>query len=126
MKIIVHRQQKYIGFPRNKFEYSINVKVDFSSGETELLEKYKGWHEPIQILADNQRIKGLLSVNAKVLSKDGAEWSDELIYEKLSDIPQIIADGFKGLFGNYRVREQWGQANADEVIKVEVLKEKNS
>jgi len=126
MKIIVSRKQTYHGFPRNKYEYFIHVKIDFASDETKLLEKYKGWHEPIRILTDNQLIKGLLSVSPMTLSKDGAEWSDELIYTALSDIPDVIGTRLKGLFGNYHVREQWGEANANEVIKVTTQKEKNS
>ena len=120
MKMSVHRQQKYRGFPLNKFEYSIHIKIDFTTRETELLEKYKGWYEQIGVLNDNKVVKGLLSVSAKTLSTDGAEWSDESVYETLSDIPQVIAHNLKGRFGNYHVREQWGGINANEVIEVDL------
>ena len=125
MKLIVSRRQTYHGFPLNKFEYFIRVKVDFTSEETQLLEKYKGWSEQVRLLSDNQLVKGMLSVSIKTLSKDGAEWSDESVYTTLSDIPDVIGTRLKGLFGNYHVREQWGEANANEVIKVATQKEKN-
>jgi hypothetical protein len=120
MKMIVERGQKHRGFPFNKFEYSMHVKIDFTNRETELLERYKGWNEPIGILSDNKDVKGFLSVDPKTLSTVGADWSDDTVYEALSAIPQVIAQVLKGRFGNYDVREQWGGQNANEVIEVDL------
>ena len=106
MKLFVNRKQTYHGFPQNKFEYKLHVKVEFSDTESKLLDKYKGWQEGIRVLTDNNNVKGNWTVNPKNLSERGAEWSSDAIYLLLSEMPETIAKALKTTFGEYHVREE--------------------
>jgi hypothetical protein len=118
--INVFKSQKIDGILKNKYAYSLQVTVTFADDETALIEKYKGWNESIQVLSDNNLVTGPQKVSAKSLLVNGHQWScSDSIYERMTNIPDIIGTDLKRRIGEYRFRERWGVTQVREQITIQ-------